>query len=470
MPPNVLVVVLDTARRDSVEPYAAPGSTPAIADLARRGTAFQHAYSTACWTLPSHASMFTGMMPRALGLTQLQPGESFPDARPRLEAQRERLLPEVLRRAGYRTQCVSTNMWISPHVGFDIGFDDFRLVNKSRQALLEGGLGTGWRSRLRWAREGVSSARDDGAREAGGVLRDWIGDHSGEPTFWFVNLLECHSPYLPPRPWSDLRALDRALAGLEARRYLSFETSCRICAGGLEVPRPALERMRHLYSRAVAYMDDWLAHILEALDRKGILDETLVIATSDHGENFGEGGLIAHGFSLDDRLIGVPFVMAGPGAAPQDGAFSLASLPRLIADAVELSDHPWPAEDLPQGVAAAQFDPPTRADHPAMQQFVAKWSLGERGSERLTPVLASATDGRSKLLVRNGVEQKYDLVTDPLEQTPLDADGVGHLRAALEHRSVIREQPVHPPGPPPAAASEAELEQLERQMKLLGYM
>ena len=73
--------------------------------------------------------------------------------------------------------------------------------------------------------------------------------------------------------------------------------------------------MRHLYARSrCGYMDDWLAASSSALDARGLLDDTLVIVTSDHGENFGEGGLMAHAFSLDERLMHVPLVAAGPGA------------------------------------------------------------------------------------------------------------------------------------------------------------
>src|ERR687885_99675 len=77
----------------------------------------------------------------------------------------------------------------------------------------------------------------------------------------------------------------------------------RTCAGRWEIPDAALQRMRHLYTRSVAYADDWLCRLMELLDARGVLDETLLIATSDHGENLGESRLFGHGFSLDERLI-----------------------------------------------------------------------------------------------------------------------------------------------------------------------
>src|SRR5918994_863213 len=104
--PNVLLVVLDTARADALESYgAAAGTTPALAQLASRGQALPEVHATACWTMPSHASMFTGLLPRAAGLSRA-PGERPNGCRPVLEAATERLLPEVLRRAGFRARGV----------------------------------------------------------------------------------------------------------------------------------------------------------------------------------------------------------------------------------------------------------------------------------------------------------------------------------------------------------------------------
>src|SRR5205809_489621 len=101
MRPNVLLVVLDAARRDSLEPYGAPaGASPAVAQLAASGVALPEVYATGCWTAPSHVSILTGMMPRAAGLARV-PAPSAGKAG--LEPFRDRMLAEVLRRAGYAT-------------------------------------------------------------------------------------------------------------------------------------------------------------------------------------------------------------------------------------------------------------------------------------------------------------------------------------------------------------------------------
>lgn len=471
MTPNILLVVLDALRHDAIETHGLPaGSTPAIAELARRGSAFPHAYATSSWTLPSHTSMFTGLLPRSVGLGQAPDGPR--GARPALEQVATRMLPHVLHEAGYRTQGFSTNLWASEHAGFDLGFERFTYTTPDRGGRINAMLGGRWRARLAWSLEGLRARSDNGAAQIGRLVRDAIGEWSGQPTFWFVNLCECHSPYLPPRPWNDLPAGERVRAALEARRHLSFQAMCLYAAGRWKIPAPALERMRHLYGRAAAYMDQWIADALEALDRRGILDQTLVIVTADHGENFGDHGFIGHGFSVNEALIHVPLVLAGPGATDVAEPFSLAELPRLVAEAAQLEKHPWRERELPDGVAVAQYDPIGRADHPRVQSFADRWQLGEEAIGRLTASFTSVTDGRHKLVMRNEDELLYDLKSDPGESTPLDplrgSDSFAHLRAALQHPSVIAT-------PAPASgsaipASAEELADLEHQMKLLGYL
>ena len=252
--------------------------------------------------------MFTGKLPRALGLA------GVPGGRPRsvgrhLASERERMLPFVLGCAGYRTAAFSANLWVSDPGGFATGIDHFHQADSGRQAkLADGGL----RARLAQWREAVRSDVDDGAAEVGQALGTFV-EEASDPFFCFVNLIECHSPYLPPKPFADRSRLERIRAAEDARRYYQLEEVWKVCLGGIEVPAATLERLISQYRASISYMDRWLAELCERLDRAGKLDETLLIVTADHGENFGEGGLIAHGLSLDNRLLHVPFVVAGSG-------------------------------------------------------------------------------------------------------------------------------------------------------------
>ncbi len=469
MPENVLVLVCDTARADAFEPYGAPaGSTPALARLAERGAAVKDVFSTACWTLPAHASMFSGVMPRALGLGQ-SPDGTLHGARPVLEGLRERLLPEVLGRAGWDTRAVSTNLWVSPYSGLSTGFDEFELIHAG--ARQERVSRTDLRGRATWAYEGLRAGVDDGAGAAEQTIRRWLAEPREKPFFWFVNLVECHSPYLPPRPYNDLGPLERIRAADEARRHLSLEAVWRTCLGEFDVSRAALDRMRHLYARSVALMDDWLDRVLSAMEDRGVLDDTLVIVTSDHGENFGEGGLLAHAFSVDDRLIRVPFVVSRPDFAAADGAQSLADLPRLLADHLGIAGHPWTEPAAPEGLAAAQFDF-IEPDDPKLQIVLDTWHLGEKARSMMTTPLTCVTDGRTKLLRRGAREEVYDLGADPLEERPTAlADRAGEpalrsLREALAAPALHRGAAEPAPAPTPAP----DVEDLEGRMRLLGYM
>jgi arylsulfatase A-like enzyme len=273
---------------------------------------------------------------------------------------------------------------------------------------------------------------------------------------------------------------------VEAREHLTLGAVWRACAGGFDVPDGALERMRALYAASVRLLDDWLERLLTDLDDRGILDETIVIVTADHGENFGEGGLMGHAYSLDQRLTRLPLVAAGPFEQP-DGVVSLASLPALLAEAAGLEVHPYGQAAGEPAAAIAQFDPPAAAGDPRVAKALDVWGLPDSSAALITAPLRSATDGRWKLLRRGEKEQLFDLETDELELHPIDPaadapDGapVAALREALEaaDAAAVAPAPAAPAGSeegggvPPAAAEidDEERAALEERMKLLGYM
>jgi arylsulfatase A-like enzyme len=463
--PNVLMIVLDTARADALEPYGAPpGTTPTLAQLASSGGALPDVHATACWTMPSHASMFTGLLPRAAGLNRA-PGEMPSGCRPVLEAAADRLLPEVLRRAGYRTRGVSSNIWVAKASGFATGFDDWRDVTPNRAAQM---VSTRLRPRARWAIDALRARSDDGAAAAGEVLRGWFGEGADQPDFWFVNLIECHSPYLPPKPFTDLGPIDRLRAAEEARRHLTLGEIWRVCVDRFDIPEPALARMRHLYDRSIRQLDAWVADTLTALDEAGKLDDTLVLICSDHGENFGEGGLLGHAYSLDERLLHVPFITSGPNAPTE--MKSLVELPRVVAEAVGLESHPWDREGPP--IAVAQFDSPGERDDPRKLDAIKAWGAGPEALDNLNAIMECAVKGQTKLLRRNGELRLFDLATDPLELSPRVVerrDAPPDLLAAIE------DQAETPAVAAPAdvggqTASAEELARIEEQMRTLGYL
>jgi arylsulfatase A-like enzyme len=460
--PNVLLIVMDTARRDAFTPYGAvPDATPSTAQLASRGTAIGGAVAAANWTMPSHVSMLTGLLPRTAGLSH-PPGGRNEHIAAVLEGHRDRYLPFALRSAGYRTLGVSANVWISRRNGFGLGFDEFVDVSDRRVRRMHDRR---VKERAKWYVQALQARLDDGLAAIEQRIAAWLDERDERPWFMFANLIECHSPYLPPKPYSDVGPLQRVLAARDASRYQTMKGVWRICSTGDIPPARTLGRMRHLYGRAIRMMDDFVGRILERLDRAGVLDETLVIVTSDHGENFGEGGFIGHAASLADRLIGVPVVLAGPGAQSVDGVWSQARLPALVGRAAGV-DGPWTDDD---GPAVSQYD--TGIERSTIDEFRA-WGASGDGIRRFFEPGTCATDGRYKLVTLGEDESLFDLTRDPLELSPIDiasvgADVVAPLRRAL--RAAASEE-----WTPAVGASEdvvdAEKRELEERMRLLGYM
>jgi arylsulfatase A-like enzyme len=475
--PNILLLVLDALRADELEPYGAPaGASPALAQLAAGGAAIPEVRTTASWTLPAHTAMFTGELGRGLGLGQA-PNQTVQGTAPVVRAQRARLLAEVLRQAGYETRGVTGNGWAGSPSGFSTGFDEFVDLRRSRQGQLGGGLA----HRLKWGWEGMRARADDGAAEAEVVFRRWLGDLSGrreagKPFFWFANLVECHSPYLPPKPYAPRSPLSRARAADEAFRYLTFEAILLACLGKLRVPTEAIERMRSLYRASLRYVDDCLARLFDGLSGAGVLEDTLIIVCADHGENFGVRGLMGHGMSLDERLLRVPLVVRGPGSEAFQGMRSLVELPARVAAAVALDRHPW-TPGLPAGLPVAQWDP-FEITEERREQAVKVWNLTDEDFEKLTTPLTCAVAGHLKL-VRGRTpedEELYDLRADPLElsphrgQTDIEAcagETLPALRAAVNDPLV---QAVADATQPADEVSADEVAEIERRMRLMGYM
>ena len=352
-----------------------------------------------------------------------------------MEQHKTRLLPEVMRRNGYETRGVSCNLWISPESGFDLGFDEFVAVDGPRTTdmVTPGVSGHGAVGVAVAAVRRTTTA----PRRPTRILGRFLDERSRRPFFWFVNLVECHSPYLPPRTYDDLGTPIARVRPGWPRKHMHLGAIWKACLGGFDISDRDLELLRHYYERSIRWLDDWIARFLEDLDRRGVLDETIVVVTSDHGENFGEGRLIGHSFSLDDRLIRVPFVAAGPGVEGIDRVASLVELPALLAGLVDIDDHPWGAAGLRDGIAVAQFDAPSDRDEKA-QSAVDGWGLGTDALDLLTSDQTAVTDGAHKLVRRAGADVLFDLGADPAEARPLPAtEASSALRSALDEASSV---------------------------------
>lgn len=480
---NVLFVVFDTARRDAFEPYGTKsGTTPAIAELAAKGIAHPAAYATASWTVPSHASLFSGKLPRSAGFQHRgATGDGvYREANNQLFARGESL-PGVLRSHGYETKGLSGNTWITDHTGFDRGFDEFRLVTRRRPGRLHK---KSLRDKLAWRLDAVRAKLDDGASEVASLLEDWVARRDRKPFFWFVNLIECHSPYMPPLPFNPLSPVDRWKAADEASRYLNVGSIWKCALGGFDVPPDAIERMRALHNGSASQLDAWVARVMSALDKHGLLAETQIVLTSDHGENLGDGNLLGHSFSLDNRLLNVPLVTAGPARLRNDGVFSLASLPSWLCSVAGIDEHPF-APEFDPGVAVAQLDAPGDGSPKKCLHDVQIWDWsdgGEAAAARLGTSITCATDGRYKLLRPHGTgavaaglpfELLIDLVADPVEMNPraVTSEQETSLAVPLRRLRTALDRAAELERPKTVAKGNAQRDEaLAEQLAHLGYL
>ncbi|HLY38963.1 MAG TPA: sulfatase [Candidatus Binatia bacterium] len=285
--PSFVLVVLDTVRYDAVSIYGKVGtSTPTVDALARRGLLYRHAYANANWTLPSHVTLFTGLLPSQHGVNAVH--FYAPDALV--------TLAERLRDAGYETIGVSDNPYVGKDTNLTQGFDRF--------VSLENPMTTGF------ATVDVESA-----------VRAWLSARNGDrPYFLFVNLMDAHAPY-KNHPQNPFLVVDPQTATHVAQddRYLCSPLSSS----------PDMDILWSLYIGGVAAADARLGALLRQLRNAGASDgSTVIIVTADHGEHFGEHRLILHDYGVYDELLHVPLVVVGaPGAATGS-----------IEEAVQLAD------------------------------------------------------------------------------------------------------------------------------------
>lgn len=293
---NVLFIVLDTERAASTSLYGGERpTTPFLQQFAPEGATFALAIAPASWTLPSHAAMFTGREAVDLGVDWDKPlGDAFPT------------LAEVLSNAGYATAGFVANHWFgSDFFGLDRGFGRWE-----DQPILPGTvIRHSWlaRSLVLSVRHGLGNRQELGRKTADHVNADflrWVDRPRRRPFFAFLNYIDAHSPYLPPEPWNLRFAKTQPLYWVDEGRKPEDFTDAE------------LAELRAAYDGSIAYLDDRLGRLIDALRQRKLLDSTLVIITSDHGEALGEGHRFDHGQDLTITRLHVPLVMVLPGRIP----------------------------------------------------------------------------------------------------------------------------------------------------------
>ena len=442
--PNVLLLIWDTARASSLSTFGHGRPTsPGLSALADSGIAFDRAMSTAPWTLPSHASLFTGRWAHELPTNWRTPLDD-----------RHTTLAEVLAGAGYRTGGFAANrFYVTREYGLDRGFTRFeevrslasetirasrvfRLIASSRAVR----LATGYDETL---------GRASASRMARALMAWLARGDSARPYFAFVNFMDAHAPYLPKAPYDtafgwypgSISRMDRL------RERLSTH---------LEPPAISDEAARELesaYDGALAELDAVTHRLLQDLESTGRLRNTLVIVTSDHGEEFGEHGQFGHGNSLYLQSLHVPLIMAFPDRLPRGArvrqTVSLRDLPATILDVLDLPDD-LPGNSLAETWAsAAQDGGPPRA---ALAEVRYMRGVSEDGPLARGDMRTVVTDSLQLVQDGAGNDSVFDLAVDPTggraarDQTA----GLSRLRGLLrtDSRSASRVAPTGAVGSP----------------------
>lgn len=427
--PNLVLVVLDTLRRDATtlfQPPRRPGSvgaflseydtTPHLASLEERGTSFIHAYSTAPWTVPSHASMFTGKIPSQHGAR----GQSL-----RLHPSGGPTAAELLSERGYATAAFYSNPWLNDQAtGLLRGF-------QHRSEAPIGPVG-----------KLSSDVGDQGGRHILSSLEKWLAARDPKrPSFVFVNLLEAHLAYDPP-------VLLRRRLGLtlpESARA-TIDWAHRYNAGVETADEAAWTNIRQLYAADVAFADQLLGDLLRILERQGMLEAGVLVVTSDHGENLGEHGLAEHQFSLHESLLCVPLVVADRTGRLRRGR---RTDPVMGSDVfTTLLDYahigaPRPPHSRSLLQLSAEGERPLVAEYTPHPQLVAlmrrvarKAGLDTSRVEDYAHGYRSVLQGTLRLTLRDdGTSFLHDVEGDPEQRRDLSGQrsaDVARLREALE--------------------------------------
>ena len=322
---DVLLISLDTVRADALS-FRDPAASPHLTALAANGTVFTQCISGSSWTLPSHAQLFTGQPP---SLHRVEVDDTSIDAR-------TPVFGELMKRAGFATAGFWTGWYLADEYGFGRGFDlyengmsDGDLLESDFERNVEAGkVGEGWQSQVkreRWSHQDITSERvADRAMEVYGDLAP------DDRVFMFLHLFDPHYDYLPPGRWAT--AFDPNYTGTIDGADFYFNPRIWDEANQRRVINDRdLQHIVALYRGEIGWVDEQLGRLLADLRAKGRLDRTLIVITSDHGEEFFEHGLRGHKLTLYDESVHVPLLVVLPEALRR-------SPPREVDAQVSLSD------------------------------------------------------------------------------------------------------------------------------------
>ena len=423
--PNVLLIILDTVRGESLSLYGYPRPTsPEIARWATGGVVFDRAFSEAPWTLPSHASMFTGHHAHELETSWDTPLERGPPT-----------LASVLSARGYSTAGFVANVrYCGRETGLARGFTVYRDYRvDAAEAFKISRLTEAFHSTMGRKLRLFPVRPRTRAPEIRERFTGWLDQRdTSRPFFAFLNFLDAHAPYQPPSPFREQFETrpGQKIPDITADRTNNTHLNRRF------TPDEA-RASRDLYDGAIAYLDSEVGKLLTQLKDRGLLENTIVILASDHGEAFAEQGLLGHANSLYRPTLQVPLVLVWPGRLPAGVRIRQpVSLRDLAATVADLTSGP---ADFP-GLSLRRFwDGSAETNEAPLVSHLPKlinqpdWWPASPGE------MFSLSDGRYHY-IRNqvtGKEELFDFTADQAERHDLAKTPEG-MRQLPDYRQMLQ--------------------------------
>lgn len=423
--PNVVVITLDTvgARNLSLYGHRRPTS-PHLDALAETAVVFDNAISTASWTLPSHASMFTGRWHHELSSDYATALDgTYPT------------LAEFLGSRGYQAAGFVANLgYVSAETGLSRGFSHYEdypisVGQAASSSTLVRTIADNFR--LRTLLQNDQHLNRKTADQVNAEALRWLDRERSRPFFLFLNYFDAHDPYLPPPPFNTRFGPGRKQGMHSPLHHWLYKPTDSMT----DFDKSRIQEETDAYDGAIAYLDDRLNKLFDSLKQRGLWDNTLLIITADHGEEFGEHRVFEHGYSLYFPAIHVPLLVSFPGRVPAakriQTPVSLRDLPATVVDLLDAKESsPFP------GVSLVRYWQTSTTTEVSLDRPVLSEVTRVSGQRDWYPV--SKGDMKSVVFrnfhyIRNGdgSEELYDYSQDPTEQT--------NLAPSLAHGDVLEQ-------------------------------